>query len=335
MLYILVGDDGYSLNESLEEIKRGVGDRSLLEANVIALDGRQINLEELRAVCQTPPFLAERRLVVIRGLLERFEPMSKASRRKKAASTASQQNEYEPLIELIAEIPDSTVMVLVDNRVTNRNPLLRGLSGRATVKHFPLLRGARLRQWIQRYVREQDGKMSPQAVDLLARLIGSNLWVMTTEIDKLILFTSGRRIEAGDVEGLVSYVQQGSVFAMVDAILEFKSGAAEQLLRQLLQAGASPAYLLVMLSRQVRMIVRVKELKKQGRPEIEIQNRLGLNSEFVLRKTIEQAERYPLEQIKRLYHKILETDLSIKTGRFGGELALNILIAELSQRSYA
>jgi hypothetical protein len=28
----------------------------------------------------------------------------------------------------------------------------------------------------------------------------------------------------------------------------------------------------------------------------------------------------------------LETDLSIKTGKYGGELALNILIAELCQR---
>ena len=87
-----------------------------------------------------------------------------------------------------------------------------------------------------------------------------------------------------------------------------------------------------MLSRQVRMVVRVKELSNQRKPEAEIQNRLGLTSEFALRKTLEQAGRYPTQRLKQVYHKLLEADLSIKTGKYDGELALNILIAELCQR---
>jgi DNA polymerase III delta subunit len=51
-----------------------------------------------------------------------------------------------------------------------------------------------------------------------------------------------------------------------------------------------------------------------------------------LRKTLEQAGGYSLQRLKEGYHKLLETDLSIKTGKYGGELALNILIAELCQR---
>lgn len=67
---------------------------------------------------------------------------------------------------------------------------------------------------------------------------------------------------------------------------------------------------------------------------MEIQDRLGLPSEFALRKTLEQAQRYPLERLRELYNKLLETDLAIKTGKYDGELALNLLIAELCpQRS--
>ena len=80
------------------------------------------------------------------------------------------------------------------------------------------------------------------------------------------------------------------------------------------------------------MIVRVKELKNQRKSEKEIRNKLGLTLEFAWRKTIEQAKRYPLGRIKEVYHKLLEADLSIKTGKYEGELALNILIAELCQR---
>jgi len=333
LLYILLGQDDYSLGESLEEIKRGIGDQALLAANTTTLDGQQMTLDQLRTVCETLPFLAERRLVIVKGLLERFEPRGKSSRRKKTTRVTNHQNEYKSLVTYISKLPDSTILVLIDNsRITSRNPLSRELSTKAVVKSFPLLRGTRLRQWIQKHVTEESSTISPQAIDLLAKLVGGNLWTMANEINKLILFTSGRRIEEGDVKMVVSYAQQANVFAMVDAILEFKVGLAEQSLHQLLQRGSSPAYLLVMLSRQARMIVRVKELRNQRKSEVEIRNKLGLTSEFAWHKTIEQAERYPLGRIKEVYHKLLEADLSIKTGKYEGELALNILIAELCRR---
>jgi len=331
LLYILLGPDDFSLSQSLEEIKRGIGDQALLAANTTTIDGQRMTLDQLRAVCETSPFLAERRLVIVKGLLERFEPKGKPSRQKQITRAANQRDEYKSLGAYISQLPDSTILVLIDGKIASNNPLFKELSAKAEVKSFPLLRDTRLRQWIQRRVVEEGSSISPQAVDLLSKLVGGNLWIMANEINKLILFTSGRRIEEEDVKIAVSYAQQASVFVMVDAILESKVGVAQQSLQQLLQRGASSAYLLFMLSRQIRMIVRVKELRNQGKSGIEIQNKLGLTSEFAWRKTLEQAERYPLERIKQVYHKLLEADLAIKTGKYEGELALNILIAELRQ----
>jgi len=331
-LYILWGQDDFSLSQSLEEIKRGIGDQELLSANTTILDGQQTTSDQLRAVTETMPFLSEKRLVIVRGLLGRFEPKTKSGGGKKAASRTNQQNERKSLVAGINGIPDSTILVLVDGKIGSNNPLFKALSAKATVKTFPLLRNTELRRWIQKRVREESASISPQAVGSLTRLVGSNLWIMSSEILKLILFTSGRSIEEEDVDRVVSYTREVSVFAMVDAILESKARLAEQALHQLLERGAAPAYLLVMLSRQARMIVRAKELKRQRKPETEIQNRLGLPSEYALRKTLEQANRYPLERLKELYHKLLETDLSIKTGKYDGELALSMLIVELCQR---
>ena len=309
-----------------------MGDQILLATNTTTLDGQQLTLDQLRAVCETVPFLAERRLVIVNGLLGRFEPKSKSRRRGKTASITNQQNEYKSFASHITQIPDSTTLVLIDGRIKSSNPLLRELSAKAEVRSFPLLRDAKLRQWIQQRVTEAGGSISLQAADLLARFVGGNLWIMANEIDKLVLFTAGRRIEEEDVRTVVSYAQEANVFAMVDAILEFRGGEAERLLRQLLQRGAAPAYLLVMLSRQTQMIVRMKELRGQRKSKAEIQDKLGLTSDFVLRKVSEQAGRHSMARLREVYHKLLEADLSIKTGRFDGELALNILIAELCQR---
>jgi len=331
LLYILSGQDDFSLGESLEEIKRGMGDPALLAANTTVLDGQQLTLDQLKAVCETVPFLSERRLVIVNGLLGRFEPKGK-SRGQKKITPVNQPNEPKLLAAYISQIPDSTILVLIDGRLGSKNPLLRALSTKAEVRAFPLLRNTELRHWIRRRVQGEGGSISPAAVNQLVKLVGSNLWIMSSEINKLVLFTSGRRIEEEDVMRVVSYTHQVNVFAMVDAILEFKAGIAEQSLHQLLERGAAPAYLLAMLLRQVEMIVRARELRSQGQPEVEIQNRLGLPSEFALRKTLDQAGRYSLARLKQAYHRLLETDLSIKTGKYGGELALNILIAELCQR---
>ncbi len=332
MLYILYGPDDFSLVQSLEEIKRSIGDETTLITNTTTLESQQLTVDELKTVCESLPFLAERRLVIVKGLLGRFEPKGRPSRQKKTSKTTNQQDGDKSLGAYLSTIPESTVLVLVDGVIKSNNPLFRMLSGKAVVKSFPLFRDAKLRQWIQARVTGEGTSISPQAVELLTRLVGSNLWVMASEIDKLVLFAAGRRIEEEDVRQVVSYAQQDSVFVMVDAIIEFRAQAAERLLQQLLQRGASPAYLLAMLSRQIRMILRAKDLRNHGTSETEIRNKLGLTLDFVARKTLEQADRYSLARLKQVYRQLLEADLSIKTGKYDGELTMNILIAELCQR---
>jgi DNA polymerase-3 subunit delta len=326
LLYILQGEDDFSLNRALGEIKKGLGDPSMLATNTTLLDGQNLTPDQLRMVVETVPFLAEKRLVIVQGLLERFGFQNKP--RRKSLPANGRESDVSSFAAAMSNIPESTILVLTDGKIKSANPLFKTLSG-AKVMAFPLLKGDTLRQWVKKEVAAQGTTISPPAVDLLAKLVGGNLWIMSSEIKKLALYASGRRIEEDDIRAVVSSAQEASVFTMVDAILDFKVGVAQRLLEQLLQQGASPAYLLVMLSRQVRLVVRAKELRRQRKPEAEIQSRLGLKSEFPLRKTLEQAQRYPLERLKSVYLRLLQADLAIKTGQYDGGLALNLLIADL------
>ena len=92
MLYILRGQDSFSLHQSLEEIKRGIGDQALLATNTTTLDGHELTLDQLKTVCGTAPFLSEKRLVVVEGLLERFEPQGKSGRQRKTTHIFNQKN---------------------------------------------------------------------------------------------------------------------------------------------------------------------------------------------------------------------------------------------------
>lgn len=335
MLYILYGEDDYSLHKTLEDIKKGLGDRSLLEINTITFDSKEMTAEQLKSACDTIPFMAPKRLVIVNGLLERFESKERTTSQKKRNNTNNtRQGELEQIVDCISHVPDTTVLILIDGtKIKATNRLLKELSGKAEVKEFTYPKGRNLHQWVKEYVAGKDATISSEAINLMVELVGSNLWIMAGELDKLILFAPGRVITEEDVKAVVSHAREFNVFDMVDAILEFNSSRAGQSLQQLLLEGESAVSLLVRLSRQFQRIFLVREMKSRGIPDTQIKSKLGINAPYFWQKVQGQANRYSLERLKNIYQKLLETDLAIKTGKYNDELALNLLISELCQRN--
>jgi DNA polymerase III subunit delta len=334
LLYILWGEDEYSREEFIQDVKNKLGDFSLLSTNTSALDGNKLSLNELKACAEAMPFLAEKRLVIIKGLLERFEPKTALSRNKKSSASNSKTNEIQALIECINGIPQSTLLILTDTLEIKKNSfqnnlLYQGIAEKAEIKSFPLMRGIKLTQWIQNRITQKGGSISRQASDILIQLIGGDLYVLTNEINKLVAFTSGRMIEEKDVRMVVSAAQETDIFGMVDAIIDHKIDIAQNILQGLLKNGVAPGQILTLLARQFQMMVQIKDLKSQKKSNSEIQVRMGLNYGFIWEKISTRSEKYSMDQLKQSYLKLLETDLAIKTGKFEGDLALDILVAEL------
>jgi DNA polymerase-3 subunit delta len=341
LLYILVGQDDYTIGETLKKIKQGIGDASLLEANTTVFEAEGLSAERLRAECSTFPFMTDKRLVVVNGLLWRFHPKERAASApatpKKAAAKAKEDG-YQSFAGAMNNLPPTTALVLVDTGIRDRdlkklkeiNPLFREVEAGATTQTALPLTGAPLNMWIQVRVKDMGGSISTPAVSTLARLIGGNLWIMSNEIAKLVLYAKDRRIEEKDVKLMVASVHESNIFNLIDAVFDGRPDAAEAILQQLLQAGEPPAQILFMLARQMQLIVRLKDMKEHGRPKMEMQQKLGLMAEFVWLKTAAQAERFTFPRIKEIYNRLLETDLAVKTGKYDGETALSILIAELA-----
>jgi DNA polymerase-3 subunit delta len=233
------------------------------------------------------------------------------------------------LASYIKQMPETTVLVLVDGEVQGQNPLLKKLSPLAEVKTFPLLRGRDLKAWIRGRVKGEGGDITPQAVNLLAELIGGDLWAMDGEIQKLFLYSPERPISEDDVRQLVSHVQEANIFALVDAVAEGRTELAQRILHRLYDEGVAPTYILTMITRQFRLIAQANDLEK-GLSRPQIQDRLGLKSSYSLDKTLSQAKLYDFEGVKQAYDKLLETDLAIKTGKYSDKLALELLVTELA-----
>jgi len=328
VLYVLYGQDDFSLSQAVQKIKADLGDPEMVAVNTTSLEGQHLALSELRNKCGAAPFLSPHRLVIVEGLLERFE--SKEGRpRPGKGKPKNGLGDWDGLDSYAKQLPETTVLVLVDKDVKPNNPLLKRISSLAEVRTFPWLKGADLKAWIRRRVKEQGGNITPQALNVLAELVGGDLWAMEGEIQKLLLYSRERPIGEDDVRQLVSCVQEANIFALVDAVAEGRTELAQRILHRLYDEGEAPTYILTMITRQFRLIALARELKK-GLSRPQIQDKLGLKASYAVDKTLGQAKLYDFEGVKRAYSRLLETDLAIKTGKYSDRLALELLVTELA-----
>ncbi len=330
MLYLYYGDDSYSLQQSLASLKGTVEPEELRDINVSVLDGARSRFEELAALCATVPFMSQKRVVIVVGLLSRFERRGAAQ----GAEAAEGGREHAPagwdsLADYVGRMPETTDLVLVDGRLSGSNSLLRKLRTMGQVRTFPLPNATELRQWIRRSAAAKGVRIEPRAVEALADTVGGDLRSLDSELEKLSLYCHGRAVRRQDVEALVTYAREANIFAAVDAVVEGKPQEALRLVHLLLDGGVTPARLRSLLDRQVRLLVLAKEHTANRVPDAEIGARLRLG-EYPLSKTLAQEKMFTERELVQMHHRLLLADLSVKTGASEEEEALELLIVELA-----
>jgi DNA polymerase-3 subunit delta len=332
MLYIFHGEDDFSQREELARIKAELDSDGMLANNTTVLDGSQVRPDELAAICNTVPFLSEHRLVVVEGLLGRLETSRARRRRGRRGDSAGEAlGPWRDLADALSHMPETTTLVLLDGRVSNKNPLLALLSPLGKAQAFAGLPLRAVPDWIERRARQVGLALAPGAARLLADLVGNNLWLISRELEKLGLYAGDRPIEEEDVRALVTSAREVGVFSMIDAVIEGRFEQAMRLVEQLLEQGATVPYLLTMVTRQYRHLLIAKELSLARLPPAEIGGRLRITSEFALKKVLEQAARYSIPQIEASYRRLLDADVAIKRGVYPDELALEMLLHDLSR----
>ncbi len=341
MYYIFHGEDEFGRAEAVAQLREKLAERdpAMADLNTNILDGRKITAGELRHACDTIPFMADRRLVIVYGLLGR---LASGRRAKKGAEPDSDEEPawkrefLSELCDYLPTLPPTTRLIFVETRVLPAsNPILKlakatGEPNGAFVKAFALPKDGDLPNWIRRRTWDKQGEISHEAVVMLAALVGGDLRLLDQEIEKLLLYTDGKQITATDVKTLVSRAREASIFDLVDSIGLCQTDRALLLLHRMLDDLAAPLYLLSMIARQIRILMQISELQGQGLNEREIATRLKLHP-FVTKKGLAQIQNFDKAQLQEAHRRLVEADWSIKTGKTEDVLALDLLVVDLSR----
>ncbi len=328
--HVIYGDS-FLVAERLRRVKSEAGAADLMDSNRHVVSAARARPDEVLAMCNSLPFLDAMRLVEIEGVLASQQGTGGGRRSGRRAASAA--GAWTQLADAVPTLPDTTLLIFIDGDVQQSNPVLRTLSECCTIHRETTPNAQALLQWIKRRAEEKGSSITPPAMQVLAELVGGDLWTIDRELEKLSLYATGRDITDTDVRAMVPYAQEANIFAAVDAVMDGRPGPALRSLMQLIEDGQEPLYIITMIQRQLRLIALARDLTDRGVAQPDLGRRMGANSDFVVRKTLGQARRLTMTQIRSKYRRVLESDLAIKQGRLDPALSLQLLVADLATGS--
>ncbi|MEK7278922.1 MAG: hypothetical protein AAB427_16360, partial [Chloroflexota bacterium] len=160
-LALLHGEDDFAIAERVTQIKTEMGDPSTASLNTAEFDGRTVTLPELRSACDTMPFLSERRLIIVRGLLTRLTGKPEDGEEGEEAASGSSQEFTDGLIEYIADLPPTSSLVLIESKALNERSRVLKAAAKASgaeIRKFDVPQGIELARWIMRRAKTVGGE---------------------------------------------------------------------------------------------------------------------------------------------------------------------------------
>lgn len=334
MLYVIYGGDPLARREAFDRLKAELDEDGSLATNHVTFDAKQTSPQEVMAACDTMPFLGDRRLVVVEGLLQLGARVKRG--RKRTAKTSDDDDAsddggpWAALADYVPRMPETTTLVLLDDEVAASNGLLTAIGPLGKVEHCTLPDERTLPQWVTSRAKKIGLKLDAAAAKTLAQLIGADPLMLASELEKLLAYSGGEVMREADVRELVSRAKEHKGWELADAVLEGQGAKAARVLHELLEDGQPAPVLLATVAGRYRRIAIVRDMLARGEPGTAIARQINAKVGYGLDRLIDQAQRTPPAAIRPAYARLIQAELDLKRGLMDERLAIELAVQELA-----
>lgn len=312
MIIFLYGSDTYRSRQKLNEIIEHYQKVHKSGLNLKYFDNQKLDYQDFKNELRTAPMFKEKKLVILTDALSDLEFKENFIKNS----------------EEVVNLKDIILLFYENRKVPPDNSLFAFLKKHAKCQEFKPLERSGLKRWLKKEIENHRAKIDPGAVEKLINFVGNDLWQMSNEIKKLVAFKKDEKIEIEDIELLIKPKIETDIFKTIDAIASKDRKQALFLIHKHLEAGDNHLYLLQMISFQFRNLLIIKDLTEKSKQYDIILKESGLHP-YVFRKSYWQTEKFTMTELKKIYRRIFQVDLDIKTGKIDPQTALDLLITEI------
>ena len=355
-VYLFFGPERYLLDELAAALKAALFDEVNAEFDYDLLDGETSSLSAVLNLANTPPWVAERRLVLVKNvpwfrgnkkskadneetdtasLSPSLEPAeTRASTAKRKAAEGKDSSEEEAFLNYLKEPNPTTVLVMLTaGEVDRRRKLFRTLVSNGTAVECRELNDRERRPWLDRQARAMGLTLESAALDYLITFGGKSLYGLINELEKLRLFLGEgqTRVSLAVVQELCSRSVEDRIFDIMQAFTEKNAPLALSRIRELIEAGVQPQRIFYLLVRHYRIMLRARSLLDQAYSDQELASRLQVDSRLVY-KYMREARGFSEAELAQGLKQMLEIDVSIKTSEGSPGMWLELLVAKAMNR---
>lgn len=317
-LYLLYGEEEFLINYYIDKIKEMAVPSESELMNVEVIEKEHDNGYIVNSI-KTFPFLAERRVVIVKNL-DFFGAKSSVS---------------DDLVDVVKNMPTETVLIFAEKKVDRRSKFFKAVKNSGYVVEFNHLTENDLIKWVAIELKKQGKKADQGTLIHFIRTVGSNMQFIRMEMEKLCAYKLEEEwITVDDVNAITTKTIEYQIFQLVDAMGMKKSSDAIIMFNHLIQDNEPPIRILIMLTRQIRLIYQTKVLMDEGFTVNMIGKKIGVPP-FVAKKCMAQGRFFTKEILKQALEECLFVDEAIKTGQIKDKLAVEMLLNKYSKKNIA
>jgi|SRR5579885_1341802 len=300
----LTGSNFYQLNDELLRLKTKFVQK-YGDINIENLD-EETEVDTLISSVQALPFLAEKRLLIVKNLGA-----------KKALA--------ERIDEVLDNVSEATELVIVEPKIDKRFSYYKTLKTKTVFREFGELNEPQLISWLIDAAKQQNGSLSRTDAGYLVQRVGPNQQLLAQELSKLLLYNPN--ISRTSIDELVEPTPQSSVFELLDAAFQGQTKKVVALYEEQRAMKVEPLNILAMIAWQLHALAIVKTAGK--RSDAEIAQAASLNP-FVVRKSQTIAKSLALSRLKQLIAETLALDTRLKSESIDPDEAMLQLLLSIA-----
>ncbi|HTB49321.1 MAG TPA: DNA polymerase III subunit delta [Verrucomicrobiae bacterium] len=305
MIYTLTGPNSFALQHRLSELV----DVFVAEQNDLALerlDGEEADFLRLQEALTSLPFLADKKLVVLR-------------------SPSTNKQFVEKFEQLLGEVPETTDVIIVEPKLDKRLSYYKFLKSKTDFRDFPEPDQNGLASWLTDTAKQQNATLSAADARYLVERVGANQQLLSNELEKLLLYDANISRQA--IETLTDPAPQSTIFQLLEAAFAGNTKRALQLYAEQRALKVEPPQIIAMLAWQLHVLAIIKAAG--GRSANQVAQEAKLNP-FVVRKSQAIARQLSLADLKQLISNLLKIDTQTKSVSIDPDEALQYYLIKLS-----
>lgn len=199
--YLLCGEEAYLKQQYKHNLIKALNPEDDT-MNFNHYEGRNIDVKELIDLCETMPFFADRRVILLED-------------------TGFFKNKCDELADYMKELPEYLCLVFVENEVDKRNRMYKAVKACGRIGEFVQQDEKTLMRWAAGILGKEGKKITQRDMELLLTMTGVDMGNLRMELDKLISYTGERDVVTReDIQAVCTTQTQNKIFDMVRAVTE-------------------------------------------------------------------------------------------------------------------